>query len=114
MTSGNFKQFDKQIEKSLNMTKQKKIQRMLDNATSIEIDGIELTHWRMDEIQDCDNDDIVFEGFAETEDGDYHWSIPAWGFGEIAEAEGNRIFCKNDLGEECEILCFKKTPYSGE
>ena len=74
------------------MTKTKKIQKMLDNATSIEIDGIELTHWTMDELQDCDNDDnddIVFRGFAETEDGDYHWSIPAWGFGEIAEAEGN-------------------------
>jgi len=97
------------------MTKTQKIQRMLDGATSIEIDGIELTGWTMDDLTtDNDEKDIIFEGYAETENGDYHWSIPAWGFGEIAEVNGNRIFCKNDLGEECSIECFKKEPYTGK
>ena len=95
--------------------KSKRIQKMLDGATSIEIDGIELTGWTMDELHpDNDKDEIIFEGYAETEDGDYHWSIPAWGFGDIAEVNNNRIFCKDDTGEECHIECFKKEPYTGE
>ena len=97
------------------MTQTKKIQKMLDGATSIEIDGIELTGWTMETISDAnDKDDIIFEGYADTEDGTYHWSIPAWGFGEIASVNNNHIFCKDDLGEECCIECFKKEPYTGK
>ena len=85
---------------------------MLDYATSIEIDGIELTGWRMDELQDSDNDYIVFEGFAETEDGDYHWNITTEALKD-AELSGHSILTKDSTGEDCEIQCFKKTPYKG-
>ena len=95
------------------MTKQKKIQRMLDYATSIEIDGYELNRWTMDELQDVEDDDIVFEGIHQDEDMEFHYSFTAESL-KNAEVSGNSILAKDDLGEECEIQCFKKSPYKGE
>jgi hypothetical protein len=94
-------------------SKAQKIQKMLDGASLIKIDGIELTGWTMDSLKGANKDDIIFEGYAETEDGDYHWSIPAWGLGEIASVKKNEIYCKDDTGEECNIECFKCEPFCG-
>ena len=92
----------------------KKIQKMLDNASSIEIDGIALTGWTMDSLsRKCsEDDDVVFQGYAETEGGDYHWNITAEAL-RNADISGHSILTKDDNGEECEIQCFKKIPYTG-